>query len=658
MLYLKRLTMEARDNDKDENHENEIVDVLQATSSPIRISILELLEKGPLRYNDLMRKLGLDQKTDAGKFSFHVKKLMRTRLIEIDEEEKKYKLTRRGESILKKIYEMQEESIESEERPLVRTSRLKFERFETRKIVESLIKETGMDEDEANEIALEVSERISRLKIRYLTAPLIRELVINVLLERGEEKLRHKITRLGLPVYDVKERLLKIPGGEVAFLEAGKEVLRQYSFLEVLPKRIGDMHMEETITIRFLESWSVKPLEVVHILSEDAKWSALISGSHLKNSKASKEEKDIVLGEFSYFLSKEVDGYQTVLLTNDTLNYIGDLNKVILLSLQNAAKLNLGIDFKEVGKDNLMKILNDITALFKIMLASDLRVTVFNVDKPEDVLGLAENAVKLASLGCQVKITKQNSLSLYSNIQITKTSNKDELHGKIVLGEININLLKIWAQSKGKEALFFDKLRNTINKISEAFKIKDKFLQERLQNKLLPILSSVGNNGKIFFNDKELLGVVSFRNIRSSAKEIAGGESQRSYEGMVEKIINSLRAATLRESSDKIKLLVAPMMNDYINSKEKLPLVGLEGGLPISDQLNAMKEDLTLQSKLIGTTSLGLNVDYVESKLIREITTNKEVENLILFSRRKLCNNCGEIISTDSTICPYCGASA
>lgn len=650
--------MESRNDNDEENHENEIVEVLQATSSPIRISILELLEKGPLRYNDLMRKLGLDQKTDAGKFSFHVKKLMRTRLIEIDEEEKKYRLTRRGESILKKIYEMQEESIESEERPLVRTSRLKFERFETRKIVESLVKETGIDEDEANEIALEVSERISRLKIRYLTAPLIRELVINVLLERGEERLRHKITRLGLPVYDVKERLLKIPGGEVVFLEAGKEVLRQYSFLEVLPKKIGDMHMEGTITIRFLESWSVKPLEVVHILSEDAKWSALISGSHLKNSRANKEEKDVVLGEFSYFLSKEVDGYQTVLLTNETLNYVGNLSKVILLSLQNAVKLNLGIDFKEVGKDNLIKILNDITALSKIMLMRDLRVTVFNVEKPEDVLNLTENAVKIASLGCQVKITKQNSLSLFSNIQVKNTNNKEELHGKVVLGEINVNLFNIWSQSKGKEALFFDKLRNTINKVSEAFKIKEKFLQERIQGKLLPILSSVGANGKTFFNDKELLGIVSFSNIRNSAKEMAGGESQRSYEGMVEKIINSLRAATLRGSSDKIKLLIAPLTNDYIGSREKLPLAGLEGSLPVSDQLNAMKEDLALQDKLVGATFLGLNVDYVESKLIREIATNEGVENLILFSRRKLCNNCGEIISADSTICPYCGASA
>ncbi|MBO3758055.1 MAG: anaerobic ribonucleoside-triphosphate reductase [Thermoproteota archaeon] len=650
--------MEARDTNDAESHESEIVEVLQATSSPVRISILELLEKGPLRYNDLMRKLGLDQKTDAGKFSFHVKKLMRTRLIEIDEEEKKYKLTRRGESVLKKIYEMQEESIESEERPLVRTSRLKFERFETRKIVESLVKETGMDEDEANEIALEVSERINRLKIKYLTAPLVRELVINALLERGEERLRHKITRLGLPVYDVKEKLLSIPSVEAAFLEAGKEVFRQYSFLEVLPRKIGDMHMEETVTIKFLESWSLRPLEVIHLLNEDAKWSALISGSHLKNSKANKEEKDIILGEFSYFLSKEVDGYQTILLTNDTLNYITNLGKVVLLSLQNGIKLNLCIDFKEVGKDNLTKVFDNIVALSKTMLTNDLRITVFNIEKAEEALSLTESAVKIASLGCQIKITKQNAISLYSNVQVKNIGNKDELHGKVVLGEINVNLLNIWSQSKGKEALFFDKLRATMNKISEAFKIKDKFLQERLENKLLPILSSVGANGRTFFNDKEFLGIVSFKNIRSSAKEMSGGESQRGYEGMLEKIVNSIRAATLRGASDKIKLLIAPMINDYINLEEKFPLIGLESSLPVSEQFSAMKEDLSLQSRLIGTTFLGLNVDHVENKLIREIATNEEVENLVLFTKRKLCSNCGEIISAESTICPYCGAGA
>jgi ribonucleoside-triphosphate reductase len=646
-------------NSDTESRGSEIIEVLQATSSPIRISILELLEKGPLRYNDLMRKLGLDQKTDAGKFSFHVKKLMRTRLIEIDEEEKKYKLTSKGESILKKIYEMQEESVESEERPLVRTSKLKFERFEARKIVESLVREAGIDEDEANEIALEVSERIGKLKIRYLTAPLIRELVINVLLERGEERIRHKITRLGLPVYDVKERILKISGGDVAFLEAGKEVLRQYSFLEVLPKKIGDMHMDETITIKFLESWSVRPLEVVHLLSEDSKWSASIPGSNVKNSKTSKTEKDFILGEFAYFISREVDGYQSILLTNDAFNYVGDLSRTVLLSLQNNQKLNLSVDFKEIGKEKLIKVLSNITNLSEFMLANGLRITISNLEKPEDIGSLTESAIKLASLGCQVKLTKQSSISLFSNVNIQiKNYNSEEIHGKLVLGEVNVNLANIWAQSKGKEALFFDKLRNILNKVSEAFKIKEKFLQERLQNGLLPILSSTGVDGKSFSDGKEVLGVITFKGLRETAKQISGGESQRGYEGMIEKITSSLRAAVSRGSSERIKLLIAPMINDYIEIKEKSPLIGFESGFLVSTQPETIREDLTLQSKLAGTTFLGVNVDYVESKLIKEVAVNEEVENVILFSRRKLCSNCGEIISAESAICPYCGANA
>ena len=57
----------------------------------------------------------------------------------------------------------------------VRTSRNTIEKFDREKIVKSLVKETGLDRRVAEEIALEVEETIRRSKIKFISAPLIRD---------------------------------------------------------------------------------------------------------------------------------------------------------------------------------------------------------------------------------------------------------------------------------------------------------------------------------------------------------------------------------------------------------------------------------------------------------------------------------------------------
>jgi len=60
-----------------------------------------------------------------------------------------------------------------------------------------------LDVFQAKQIAQEVEERLSKTNIEYFTAPLMREYINAVLLENGLEKIRHKLTRLGTPPYEV-----------------------------------------------------------------------------------------------------------------------------------------------------------------------------------------------------------------------------------------------------------------------------------------------------------------------------------------------------------------------------------------------------------------------------------------------------------------------
>ncbi|MEM3745676.1 MAG: helix-turn-helix domain-containing protein, partial [Candidatus Bathyarchaeia archaeon] len=212
--------------------------VLRAVSSNVRLNILRLLlDRGPLSYTEIMSSLKMSPSKDAGRFAYHLKVLLNMDLVEPDPETKKYVLTDLGKSVVD--FAMRLEESTSKKRMLVRSSRLAIEYFDRNKIVDSLVREANVPLDLAQKIARETEERLLKLDTKYLTAPLIREFVNAILIERGLEEYRHKLTRLGLPVYDVTQ-LIKSMGAsssnvEAIIMAAGKRVIEEYILLNILP---------------------------------------------------------------------------------------------------------------------------------------------------------------------------------------------------------------------------------------------------------------------------------------------------------------------------------------------------------------------------------------------------------------------------------------
>jgi len=66
-----------------------------------------------------------------------------------------------------------------------------IEEFDRTRIASSLVKEAGMPQSLANEVATEAEERLLKISTSYLTAPLIRELVNTILVERKLDEYRH-----------------------------------------------------------------------------------------------------------------------------------------------------------------------------------------------------------------------------------------------------------------------------------------------------------------------------------------------------------------------------------------------------------------------------------------------------------------------------------
>ncbi len=132
----------------------------------------------------------------------------------------------------------------------VRTSGEDIARWDRRRIVEALIRETGIDLDTAEAISKEVEKQIVASGISLLTTQLIRELVDAKLIERGMEKERRMHARLGFPLYDVEQMILhqnkenaNIPHGpEGTNLILAEGIKRDYALHHVFTQEVSDAH--------------------------------------------------------------------------------------------------------------------------------------------------------------------------------------------------------------------------------------------------------------------------------------------------------------------------------------------------------------------------------------------------------------------------------
>jgi len=235
-------------------------EVLDAASAPVRLHVLKLLvSKGPLPYTEIMYEAKLDPVRDAGKFVYHLKTLRKAGLVSIEKGTKKYSVTELGKILVEFSRDLDEYIAVKRGRLFVRTSRMTIEEFDRTRIARSLVGEARMPQSLADEVAAEAEERLLKFGIVYLSAPLIRELVNTILIERKLEEYRHKLTRLGLPVNDVtlllREAGQKQLDANWVQKSAGERVIEEYVLLDSLPRAIIDAHLAGQIHLEDAASW-------------------------------------------------------------------------------------------------------------------------------------------------------------------------------------------------------------------------------------------------------------------------------------------------------------------------------------------------------------------------------------------------------------------
>ena len=169
-------------------------------------------------------------------------------------------------------------------RPMVRRSDGFIVPWNRSAVVKQLLTETKLakefyevrpiSKEEAEEIAVDVEKKIFDLGLKFISGPLVRELVNNILLDKSKEKseyaiYRNILTRVGAPVYDAylmdmgqgykaKENANLQPNPETAHKRKADWVSGE-EYMLLMPPKIADAHLAGDLHIHDLEYFGTRP---------------------------------------------------------------------------------------------------------------------------------------------------------------------------------------------------------------------------------------------------------------------------------------------------------------------------------------------------------------------------------------------------------------
>lgn len=524
--------------------------IFDAASAPVRLQILRLLStKGPLQYTEVMFQLKLDPVRDAGKFVYHLRSLTDSGLVSLDKKTKKYEVTELGRMVVSFARDLDEYVNVKRGKLYVRSSRLAIEEFHRNKIARSLVVEAGVPQEIADEIAAEAEDRLVRLKTVYLTAPLIREFVNAILIEKKLEEYRHKLTRLGMPVYDVAQ-LIKSAGEKQ--LSAGyvqrssaSSVLSEYVLLNCLPHKLADAHLSGEIHIANLESWILTPNEIFHDIRyflensltgmppPESFEAALALVRQVLEAGAGEVSGEQTVEFFNTFLSPYVRG-RTAEDLSKGLNYFFTSMRRDVPSSNSQAGISISVDLvmpdflaqeeaigpggKKAGKygdyrDETRKLAGATIEAFQQMSRSRPPIL------PHLLVRVRRKA--LSDVQARIILEKAHELALQRSVPFFELSDDDEKSGYSATGlrlgdewtnhwdadcvrtgsmdTIYVNLPRIAYETKKNEDKFSALLKETVSLTVEGFKVKKKFISERLKQPLLPLLAGESGNTAYFY---------------------------------------------------------------------------------------------------------------------------------------------------------------
>jgi ribonucleoside-triphosphate reductase len=556
-----------------------------------------------------------------------LKFLLKADLVEADVEAKKYCLTDLGKMVID-VAEKIEKKAFKPKGMLVRTSQFAPEEFDANRIAKALSKETRMPAELAQKVAKEAEKVLLKSKTKYLTAPLVREVVNAILIDKGLEEYRHKLTRLGLPVYDVTaliEAKSKDSEGSISINEtAGEAVLKEYVLLNIFPRDIADAHLSGSLHIKGLGSWILKPSEIMHDLRFFIQNGLNMEKINtLQPSYPPPQNLESALSMvFNILLhsAKEIDETQTVdyfnlylapfvkaaeptkvkealrlFIANITQHVNASLGIELTIPTFMTEKLVFGPSRNRVGKygdfieesqllaslvleifaeESLRKPMSNPRIIFKV------RPETFADEKAKATLLKAHWLASEKGMPYFANLfEKDQKYSVFSSSGFRLKADLDD-DWEIdtlrtgCLGFVTINLPRIAYESGKDKAKFFQILRERFEMAARALEIKDRALKQR-GNGLLPFLMQ-SVNGDHYFRLENCLRTINLAGLKEAVEAFheKSNDNEDNF-AFAQEIVQNVLASTHRMGRKRGKLLSPSIQPDF-EASERLVQLDIE----------------------------------------------------------------------------------
>jgi len=547
--------------------------IFSVMASPNRIDILRILNsKGPLTYSELKSLAGFKSKKESGKFAYHLRKLLRQSLVALNKSERRYTITNLGKLVLSLARQIEERSIIESGKMYVRTSHDSIEEFNSQKIIQSLVREGSLPLELAQKITEEVENRIYKYQTVYLTGSLIRELVNSVLLEHGHEEYRHKLARVGLPIFEVQEMISNAEnienGVEGLLFKTGRIVFAEHLLTSTLPKDMADAHLSGDLHITNPGLWSILPDTIfinVKTLIEDGidlkgkylnvcrippvkTLNNLSSALSMIIALVSKEaSQEVVLDDLIPLLSKYskdlpelerklVDSFTT---SSTTMGY-DKMSTVI------SFRIPLGIDQKIVKTVlSAYKTYTKLTPIPKIGLVID-----YDKGKITDVSQIISEII---TLGGKVMFTKHNTSQ--KGVTHPKNSTSTLLH----LGSLSINLPRLAFESNKDETYFRARLALLMKPALDSMAKRNKNISNLIRLGVNPILAA----DTLYMQRSTVTLVINLVGLQNAIYGILGFKNNNEGQQILHKVIETAVDIATKKSKDLgINIIVSMTESD------------------------------------------------------------------------------------------------
>lgn len=646
-------------------------------ASPNRIDILRILNnKGPLTYSELKSLAGFKSKKESGKFAYHLRKLLRQSLVGLNKGERRYTITNLGKLVLNLARQIEEKSIVESGKMYVRTSHQTIEEFNPHKIIQCLVREANMSLEQATKITEEVENKIYKLSTSYLTSRLIRDCVNNVLLEHGLEEQMNKLTRIGIPIFDLSKKFLHNDnllknGINDLITDVAEKVFSDY-FANNFQKDIMDMHYSGEVHLDALGHWGIGA-DTVFIDIEQVNKDLNLKGHFLFLPRTTHAHKlNITLPILVSLLQREVSREIVIenidkIFGDYTIDKISEYFSLSLISssvsMQFAGSpfITLVLSGKENSERLLQMLSGYLSYIEQVSLPNFGLFITFANSLSDDLLSILTKIIKL---GGRISLSQK---SVRSSRGIHKI-NQDMGLPIVALHSLSINLPRLAYQSNKDETYFRTKLALLMRPSINTLLLKKEILLENIRQDLLPTLSNTMGFPQLGTTSI----IINLTGLDESIHDILGFSKDMGFD-IVKKVVKTANDVLLDFGQDNTDKFGVSLIND--SSSTRFVDLDSEKFGKLTHDFKSYSQGLVITKKMLDKEdSLSKNIIELDNlmtgglyiKLLTGDVSPQEMVELLhkaihvipcfdIFEENRICSICGtRVVSSD--VCSVCGS--